>query len=186
MAEPNIAVLAVCGVFGLLMGEVADVWYDTTHAEVDPATGAETVQLAPRRFLAFGYSKAYFSDVLLTPEAFEHYHWSLWLGANAITVAIFDPAVASMMIGLAVSLALDENRRGLADKPFGVGKPSFTAGAIVAAVLFAALVLRTVGVGTSYEETISFLALVLPFGLLALLWIIENRSKIQQAFGGRI
>jgi hypothetical protein len=177
VVELNIAVLAVCGALGLLIGEIADVWYDMTHAELDPATGSESVDHAPKRPLAFGYCKTYFSDVLLGPEAFEHYHWSLWLGANAVTVAAFGPTIAAMMIGTAASLALDENRRGLADKPFGVGKPSFPVSAAIATSLFAALALRLLSVSTAYEQTTSILALVLPFAVLGVLWILQNRPE---------
>ena len=176
MTQSSIALLAVYAIVGLFAGEIADVWCDMTHAEVDAETGVETIELAPRRFLAFGYGKTYFSDILLTPEAFEHYHWSLWLGANAITASSFAPTIASMMVGTAISLALDENRRGLADKPFGVGKPSFTANAIIAVILVVALVLRIASVSTPYEQAVSLCTVVLPFALLALLWVFQKRG----------
>mgnify|MGYP001050161729 CR=1 FL=1 len=134
MPEAVVVLSAVSAVVGVVLGEIFDVWYDLTHAEAvsvadEPDRIIEAVQFAPRRPLAFGYAKMYFREVLATPDAFEHYHWGLWLAASAISMYSLLSPLAFLMLGLALSLILDENRRGLADKPFGVGKPYFAASA---------------------------------------------------------
>ena len=180
-AESLTALFAASAILGVAAGEILDVWYDMTHAEVEAVTGAETILAAPRRPLAFGYCKAYFREVLLTPDAFEHYHWGLWLAVSSVTVAYFNAAIAFVMIGVAVSLVLDENRRGLADRPFGVGKPYFQASATVGILLVCALVIRIVSISSPFEYTVSVVSLVLPFILLLFFWVFQNWPRLSLA-----
>jgi hypothetical protein len=177
--EASIVLAAVCGLLGLAAGEMFDVWYDSTHGEGVPhARGIdETLSLAPKRPLAFGYAKLYFREVLVTPDAFEHYHWGLWLATNSILMAPMFPPVAYLMLGTAVSLTLDENRRGLADQPFGLGKPYFTASAFVGILLGAVLILRFATFGTALDSILSALGLILPFVILTWLTIAQNRQS---------
>jgi len=178
--EASFVLAAVCGVLGLAAGEVFDVWYDSTHGEGVPhAKGIdETLWLAPKKPLAFGYAKLYFREVLVTPDAFEHYHWGLWLATNSIVMASMFPPVAYLMVGAAVSLILDENRRGLADQPFGLGKPYFAASAFVGILLGVLLVLRFVTFGTVLDSVVSAVGFVLP--LVILVWF-----TIAQRIGSR-
>jgi hypothetical protein len=71
------------------------------------------------------------------------------------------------MLGLALSLILDENRRGLADKPFGVGKPYFGTCSLLGILLSTLLILRILAVSTCFELGLSVVALITPFVVLA-------------------
>jgi hypothetical protein len=70
------------------------------------------------------------------------------------------------MIGLAASLVLDENRRGLADKPFGVGKPYFAASALVGIILFVALFVRLAVISRPLEPLVEVVVFAVPFIVL--------------------
>jgi len=169
MPEALVIVSAVCAVVGVILGEIFDVWYDSTHAEavLERDILVEAVQFAPKRPLAFGYAKLYFREVLATPDAFEHYHWGLWLTANAVTMFLLFSPLACLMLGLALSLILDENRRGLADRPFGVGKPYFVTCSLLGILLSAILTLRIFAISTWFELGLSVVALISPFVVLA-------------------
>ena len=169
MPEALAIVSAVCAVVGVILGEIFDVWYDLTHAEavVDRDVVVEAVQFVPKRPLAFGYAKLYFREVLATPDAFEHYHWGLWLTTNAIAMFLLFSPFAFLMLGLALSLILDENRRGLADEPFGVGKPYFGTCSLLGILLSTLLILRILAVSTCFELGLSVVALISPFVVLA-------------------
>lgn len=169
----TLALNAIFALVGFLAGEVFDVWYDSTHAEGTVQHGLllESVQTQPRRPLAFGYAKLWFREVLATPDAFEHYHWGLWLAANAITVFSILPALAFWMLGVALSLIMDENRNGLADEPFGLGKPYFATCTLIGILLLIVLVLRVLMVSSMFELAASALALATPFAILCYLWI---------------
>jgi len=168
----TLALAAIFAVVGFLAGEVFDVWYDPTHAEGTVKHGAlfESIQTVPRRRLAFGYAKLWFREVLATPDAFEHYHWGLWLAANAVTMFYFQPAATFLMLGVAVSLIMDENRNGLADEPFGLGKPYFATCTLIGVLLFLVLVIRMLVVSSVLELVISSLAIATPFAILCFLW----------------
>lgn len=173
MAMTTLALSAIFALMGVLAGELFDVWYDSTHAEgtIQHNVFLESVQTQPRRPLAFGYAKLWFREVLATPDAFEHYHWGLWLAANAVTMFYFLPALALGMLGLALSLIMDENRRGLADEPFGLGKPYFVTCTLIGLLLFIVLVFRILSVSFAFESAVSTLALAAPFAILGILWI---------------
>jgi hypothetical protein len=179
MPETVVIVSAVTAVLGIVLGEIFDVWYDLTHAEALVESGGimETVQFAPKRPLAFGYAKLYFREVLVTPDAFEHYHWGIWLATNAISMFSLVPPFASLMLGLSVSLILDENRRGLADQPFGVGKPYFATCSFLGVMLSALLVLRMLTISTTFELEVSVVAFCAPFIVLAWFWIARLVSR---------
>lgn len=172
--------LAVCG---LASGEVFGVWYDSTHSEAELAQTragvmiAEAVNSVPQRPLAFGYAKQYFREVVGTPDAFEHYHWGLWLLANAVTAFPYSYAFAFTLVGLAVSLVLDENRGGLAGHPFGVSKPFFAATAAVGILLVGTLILRVVSIGSPFELWASTIAFIAPFVPLSLFWLNQLMSR---------
>jgi hypothetical protein len=174
---------AVLVVVGIALGEVFDVWYDMTHSEATVTEVGreqyftETIMALPDRPLAFGYAKQYFREVLATPDAFEHYHWGLWLLTTAFTTYSFNPTAPFLLVGVAVSLILDENRQGLADHPFGIGKPYFTSIAIIGVLLVATLVLRILSISTEFEPWISLGAFVEPFVILALLWGMKITSR---------
>jgi hypothetical protein len=166
-AELGAVLVLVYLILGIIVGEIFDVWYDSTHAEATgEPTFVETIYATPRKPLAFGYAKLYFREVIVTPEAFEHYHWGIWLVANAVTAFTFFPPLAFLMIGLAASLILDENRRGLADKPFGVGKPYFAASALVGIILFVALFVRLAVISRPLEPLVEVVAFAVPFIVL--------------------
>jgi len=179
-SESFVLIGSVYFVLGVMLGEIFDVWYDLTHGEalVEPARIIETVQFAPDRPLAFGYAKLYFREVLATPDAFEHYHWGLWLATNAVTMFSFLPSSAFLMIGTGLSLILDENRRGLADKPFGVGKPYFLASSLVGVTLSLLLIVRILAVSTLFESAVSVFALVTPFLLLVWFWSAQRTRPV--------
>ena len=164
-------------------GEVFDVWYDSTHSEAevkDTRAGvmiAETVNAEPKRLLAFGYAKQYFREVLATPDAFEHYHWGLWLLANAVTAFLYSYAFAFALVGLATSLILDEDRVGLAGHPFGLGKPFFAATVAVGILLVGTLILRLVSIGSPFEFWVSTVAFIAPFIPLGLFWLHQQMSR---------
>jgi len=170
---------AVLFVVGVALGEIFDVWYDMTHSEalVTKVGGEEyfdeAIMAVPRRPLAFGYAKQYFREVLATPDAFEHYHWGLWLLTTALTTYSFNTMAPFLLVGVAVSLILDENRRGLADHPFGIGKPYFTSIAIIGVALVVTLVLRILSISTEFVFWVSLAAFLEPFAILALLWFLQ-------------
>jgi hypothetical protein len=169
----NLAVAAVVAVIGFLTGEVFDVWYDSTHAEgaVQHGVMFESVQTVPRRPLAFGYAKLWFREVLATPDAFEHYHWGLWLAANAVTMFFIVPEVTFLMLGVAVSLIMDENRNGLADEPFGLGKPYFVTCTLIGILLFSVLIVRILVF--SFMLQLAIVTFAAPFAVLCVLYAIR-------------
>jgi hypothetical protein len=176
MSEALVIVSAVCAAVGVILGEIFDVWYDLTHAEavVERDIVVESVQFAPRRPLAFGYAKLYFREVLATPDSFEHYHWGLWLATNAIAMFFLFSPLAFLILGLALSLILDENRRGLADKPFGVGKPYFATCSLLGILLSTLLALRILAISTWFELGLSVVSLISPFVVLALFLVAQQ------------
>ena len=167
-----IALAGVMILSGVGLGEVFDVWYDMTHAE--QVEGAETISLVPRKPLAFGYAKDYFREVLATPDAFEHYHWGIWLATNALTAVLVVPWLGFFMIGIGISLILDENRRGLADRPFGFGKPYFGTSALIGALLVGLLIIRILAISTPFEAYVAFLCPAFPIAVFVVLWIAER------------
>jgi len=169
----TLALAATFAVVGFLAGEVFDVWYDSTHAEGTVQDGVlfESVQVVPRGPLAFGYAKLWFREVLATPDAFEHYHWGLWLAANAVTMFLIVPEIAFLLLGVAVSLIMDENRNGLADEPFGLGKPYFTTCTLIGGLLLFVLVLRMLIVSSMLELVIVTFAA--PFAILFVLYAVR-------------
>jgi hypothetical protein len=173
----TLVLAAIFAVLGFLVGEVFDVWYDSTHAEgaVQHRALFESIQTQPRRPLAFGYAKLWFREVLATPDAFEHYHWGLWLAANAVTMYFIVPEVAFLMLGVAVSLIMDENRNGIADEPFGLGKPYFATCTLIGVLLLLVLILRILVV--TFMFGLAVVAFTTPFAILSVLYAIRWASS---------
>ena len=140
MVAEEVSLVAAFG-FGVLVGEILDGIYDSPRKPMK-----ETQWRVGRLNGKLDDYKIGFLDL----HWFEHYHWGMFSISlssllNRLT-PVGQPFVGLFLLGIGISLILDENRGG---HPFGYGKAHFTQSCIIGALMFAWLLLCLVPMWTS-------------------------------------
>lgn len=164
---------------GFLLGEVLDVWYDgRVYYEVE--TG-EVHIVEPTR-LYFGQVK--YRVQFSLPESYEHYHWGIWLLTISPIAGRFLPylfqALPLVLVGVALSLILDENRTGVGGHPFGIGKQFARLSLALGILLVAPLVVLYSGLIAPSVDLPTILAGALPFLAMPVIHWLESRGILEK------